>query len=163
MQRGSNDDHRPARPRARSRSNPHAGNPALGTSAGEHRVSARGLSQRDEPPRRDARRTAATHRRTGESSMTEQAQEQEQQQDTGWEWAIVEVFGHRSHAGRTREEERFGAKLLRIDIPNKGKPDEHGWTTIYYGGSSIFSFSLATEEAVMKANKPYASPARLSY
>ncbi len=81
----------------------------------------------------------------------------------GWEWAVVEVFGHRSHAGRTREEERFGAKLLRIDVPNKGSPTEHGWNTIYYGGSAIFSFTLATEEAVMRINKPYASPSRLTY
>lgn len=81
----------------------------------------------------------------------------------GWEWAVVEVFGHRKHAGRTREEERFGAKLLRVDIPNKGNADEHGWTTVYYGGSSIFSFALATEEAVMRANKPYEAPARLSF
>jgi hypothetical protein len=80
-----------------------------------------------------------------------------------WEWAIVEVFGHRKHAGRTREEERFGAKLLRIDIPNKGAPAEHGWTTIYYGGASIFSFALATEETVLKANKPYDAAARLTY
>jgi hypothetical protein len=81
----------------------------------------------------------------------------------GWEWAIVEVFGHRKHAGRTREEERFGAKLLRIDIPNKGKPDEQGWTTIYYGGSSIFSFALATEDACLRFNKPFEAPARLTY
>lgn len=54
--------------------------------------------------------------------------------DDGWEWAIVEVFGHRRHAGRIREEERFGAKMLRIDVPNKGAPAEHGWTTHWYGG-----------------------------
>lgn len=83
--------------------------------------------------------------------------------ESGWEWAVVEVFGHRRHAGRTREEERFGAKLLRIDIPNKGLPNEHGWTTVFYGGAAIFSFSLADEAAVMKANKPYEAPSRLTY
>lgn len=46
--------------------------------------------------------------------------------EEGWEWAVVEVFGHRRHAGRTREEERFGAKMLRIDVPNKGDPATHG-------------------------------------
>ena len=50
----------------------------------------------------------------------------------GWEWAIVEVFGHRRHAGRTREEERFGAKLLRVDIPVKGDAAANGWETIYW-------------------------------
>ena len=84
-------------------------------------------------------------------------------QDEGWEWAVVEIFGHRRHAGRTREEERFGAKLLRIDIPNKGDPAMHGWTTHYYGGSSIFSFTLAEEAACLRANKAYEAAHRLAY
>ncbi len=33
------------------------------------------------------------------------------------EYAIVEIMGHRKLAGRILEVERFGAKLLRIDIP----------------------------------------------
>ncbi len=49
--------------------------------------------------------------------------------EDGWEWAIVEIFGHRRHAGRAREEERFGAKMLRIDVPVKGDPATHGWET----------------------------------
>lgn len=89
--------------------------------------------------------------------------EAEQMREQGWEWAIVEIFGHRRHAGRTREEERFGAKMLRVDIPNEADPDAKGWTTHYYGGSSIFSFSLSDRATVMRANKPYAPPARLSY
>ena len=75
----------------------------------------------------------------------------------GWEWAIVEIFGHRSHAGRTREEERFGAKMLRIDVPIDGDPANKGWLTHFYGGASIFSFTLATEERCLKANRPYVS------
>ena len=81
-------------------------------------------------------------------------------EDDGWQWAIVEIFGHRRHAGRTREEERFGAKMLRIDIPVDGDPAAKGWTTHYYGGASIFSFSLCDEAAALKVNKPYASPSR---
>lgn len=77
----------------------------------------------------------------------------------GWEWAVVEVFGHRKHAGRTREVERFGAKMLRIDIPIKGDT-ANGWETIFYGGSSIFSFALSDEASVMQANKPYDAAAR---
>ncbi len=80
--------------------------------------------------------------------------------EDGWEWAIVEIFGHRRHAGRTREEERFGAKMLRVDIPKNGDPTAAGWETLYYGGSSIFSFALTDEATVMKFNKPYAPPAR---
>lgn len=76
----------------------------------------------------------------------------------GWEWAIVEIYGHRKHAGRVREEERFGAKMLRIDIPVKG--DAVAWETHYYGGSSIFSYTLTDEDSVMRANKPYEPAAR---
>lgn len=78
----------------------------------------------------------------------------------GWEWAIVEVFGHRRHAGRTREEERFGAKMLRIDIPVRGDAAANGWETVLYGGSSIFSFSLSNEATVLRINKPYEPPSR---
>ena len=81
-------------------------------------------------------------------------------EEDGWEWAIVEIFGHRTHAGRTREEERFGAKMLRIDVPIKGDP-ANGWETRWYGGASIFSMSLSDEATVMRANKPYESPYRL--
>lgn len=81
----------------------------------------------------------------------------------GWEWAIVEIFGHRRHAGRTREEERFGAKMLRIDIPNKGDPAANGWTTHYYGGSSIFSFSLSDEASCLAANRPYEPASRITF
>jgi hypothetical protein len=80
----------------------------------------------------------------------------------GWEWAVVEVFGHRRHAGRTREEERFGAKLLRIDVPVKGDAAANGWRTVYYGGSSIFSFSLSDEATCNRINKPYEAPSRVS-
>jgi hypothetical protein len=39
----------------------------------------------------------------------------------GWEWAIVEIFGHRRHVGKSREEERFGAKMIRIDVPSSAR------------------------------------------
>lgn len=81
-------------------------------------------------------------------------------QEPTWEWAIVEIFGHRRHAGRAREEERFGAKMLRIDVPLKGDPSANGWETHWYGGSSIFSFTLTDEESVMRINKPFDAPSR---
>lgn len=37
-------------------------------------------------------------------------------------WAIVEIFGHRRHVGIASEEERFGVKMLRIDVPG---PQQH--------------------------------------
>lgn len=82
--------------------------------------------------------------------------------DSRWEWAFVEIFGHRSHAGRTREEERFGSKMLRIDVPLKGNPGANGWETHWYGGSAIFSYTLSDEASVMRANKPYDPPSRYS-
>jgi hypothetical protein len=74
--------------------------------------------------------------------------------DDGWEWAIVEIMGFRKHAGRCREVERFGAKLLRIDIPIKGDP-ANGWETHFYSGSSMFSYTPTDEAACLKINKPY--------
>lgn len=93
------------------------------------------------------------------------------EEDDGWEWAIVEVYGHRRHAGRIREEERFGSKMLRIDVPvfeairGMTPPiidETPRWETRWYGGGSIFSLSLTDEASVMKLNRPYAPPARIS-
>ena len=96
--------------------------------------------------------------------MNDQTQAQIEDQPAtdadGWEWMLVEIMGHREHWGRTRQEERFGAKMLRIDVPVKGDPEKHGWETHYYGGVSIFSFTLTDEATVMKQNKPYEAPSR---
>lgn len=89
----------------------------------------------------------------------------------GFEWAIVEIFGHRRHAGRILEEEKFGAKMLRIDVPElvapavveADKPIEFSverWTSHWYGGASIFSLTLTDEASVMKINRPYVSASR---
>ena len=51
--------------------------------------------------------------------------------------------------------------MIRIDVPNQGDPAK-GWTTHYYGGALIFSYSLTDEATVMKRNKPYEPPSRLS-
>lgn len=90
--------------------------------------------------------------------------------DEGWEWAVIEVFGHRSHAGRVREVEKFGAKFVRVDVPvlilfeDDAKAPGHvdHWETRLYGGSSIFSISYTDEASVMKANRPYVSPYRIT-
>ena len=89
----------------------------------------------------------------------------------GFDWRRVEIFGHRTHYGRGREEERYGTKMLRIDIPTvewaeaEGEDPKQvvtGWTTLFYGGSSIFSEALTDEETVLRANAPYRSPSRLT-
>ena len=80
--------------------------------------------------------------------------------DDGFEWAVVEVFGHRRHAGRIREEERFGAKMLRVDVPTEGDPAK-AWATHFYGGAAIFSVSLSDMATVMRINAPATPPYRL--
>lgn len=95
--------------------------------------------------------------------------------DDGWEWAYVEIFGNRSHWGRAREERRFGARMLRIDVPTSPAPptlfdasDDKSeqpaivWQTRYYAGSSIFSYAPVDEASVMRANNPNEAPSCIS-
>lgn len=70
-------------------------------------------------------------------------------------WACVEIFGHRKHYGRVQEVERFGTKMLRIDVPLPldAQPTPGGaeaFETFLYGGGSIFSLTPMTEEAARK-------------
>lgn len=57
-------------------------------------------------------------------------------------WAIVELMGHVKHAGRLTEEEKFGAKLGRLDIP---QAEGDGFTTVYFGGGSVYRLTVVTE------------------
>jgi hypothetical protein len=68
-------------------------------------------------------------------------------------WAILELMGHVRMAGRVTEEERFGAKMGRIDVPGEGD----SFTTVYFGGSSVYRMTPTTEEvarSVAAQNKP---------
>ncbi len=67
--------------------------------------------------------------------------------ETTEEWALVELMGHRSLAGRVTEVQRFGATLMRIDIP--GESD--AFTTQFYGGQAIYCVTPTTEELARKA------------
>ena len=58
-------------------------------------------------------------------------------------WGIVELMGHVRLAGQISEEERFGGKLGRIDIPRK----DGGFTTQFFNASSIYRLTPTTEEA----------------
>jgi hypothetical protein len=83
--------------------------------------------------------------------------------DDGWEWALLEICGFRKHAGRCREVERFGAKLLRIDVPTvktnaSGQLEATAWETHFYSGQSMFSYTPTTEAVVLQANKRYEPP-----
>lgn len=83
------------------------------------------------------------------------------EQNEGWEWARVEIFGHTKHYGRIREEDKLGTKMLRVDVPKYDAPDVIRWETFWYSAAAIFSLARTDEESVMKANKPYESPYRL--
>lgn len=89
-------------------------------------------------------------------------------------WAVVELMGHVRMAGRVTEEERFGAKVGRVDVPRAPVPCidckgtgaalspggtsvrcsfcqgqgffDGGFTTVYFGGGSIYRLTPTTEE-----------------
>lgn len=68
-------------------------------------------------------------------------------------WAIVELMGHVKMAGKVCEEERFGTKMGRIDIPGPGK----SFVTQWFSGSSVYRMTPTTEEvarAVARNNAP---------
>jgi hypothetical protein len=81
--------------------------------------------------------------------------------DEGWDWSIVEIFGHRRHVGRIREEERFGTKMLRIDVPKVEYETREitGFASHYYGGGSIFSITPTDAASAVEANRKH-SPFR---
>ena len=58
-------------------------------------------------------------------------------------WAIVELMGHVRHAGRLTEEEKFGGKLGRLDIPLA----DGAFATKYFGAASVYSITVVSEEA----------------
>jgi hypothetical protein len=70
------------------------------------------------------------------------------------DWALVEIMGHRRHYGRITEMERFGAKMLRVDVPFSaaapllGEPEI--FETFVYAGPAIFGITPMTEEACRK-------------
>lgn len=72
-------------------------------------------------------------------------------------WAIVELMGHVKMAGKVSEEERFGTKLGRIEIPGPGKR----FVTQWFSGSSVYRITPTTEE-VARAVARNAAPAPVS-
>jgi hypothetical protein len=62
-------------------------------------------------------------------------------------WAIVDLMGHVRYAGRVTEEERFGAKIGRVDVPTA----DGGWTTVFFGGASVYRLIPTTEEVARVA------------
>ncbi len=68
-------------------------------------------------------------------------------------WAILELMGHVKLAGKVSEQEIFGGKLGRIDVPG---PDGK-FVTQFFGGGSVYRLTPCTEEvarAVAVKNAP---------
>lgn len=67
-------------------------------------------------------------------------------------WAVVELMGHVRLGGKVTEEERFGIKMGRIDIPC-----DDTFVTQYFGGQSVYRLTPCSEEiarSVATYNKP---------
>lgn len=62
-------------------------------------------------------------------------------------WAILELMGHVRLAGRVSEEEKFGTKLGRIDVPQK----DGTFVTQYFSGSSIYRLTPVSEHVARDA------------
>ncbi len=75
-------------------------------------------------------------------------------------WAIVELMGHVKLAGRLTEEEKFGAKMGRIDIPIDPPPlldCDPEFVTQWFGGNSVYRITIVTEQVardVAKKSRP---------
>lgn len=63
-------------------------------------------------------------------------------------WAIVEIMGHQTFAGRVTEQTIGGASFVRVDVPaSDGKP---AFTKIF-GAGSIYCITPVTEEIAKRA------------
>ncbi len=71
-------------------------------------------------------------------------------------WAVVELMGHVKLAGRLTEEEKFGVKMGRLDIPAEG-----GFVTQLFGGASVYRITIVTEAVARQVNRS-TSPAPVS-
>jgi hypothetical protein len=74
------------------------------------------------------------------------------------EYAIVEIYGHRRFAGRVFEVEKFGGKMMRIDVPTNGD-FAVGFVTQFYGCNAVFSLTPCDLATVQRANLKPTPPA----
>lgn len=59
-------------------------------------------------------------------------------------WAIVEIFGHDTYAGRVSEETIGGSSFVRLDVPEIG---EQKAFTKFFGNNAIYSLTIVEEQA----------------
>ena len=69
------------------------------------------------------------------------------------EWCILELMGHVRLGGKVTEENLFGTKMGRIDVPGK----DGAFTTQYFAGSAVYRLTPTTEgiaRAVAASSQP---------
>lgn len=70
-------------------------------------------------------------------------------------WAVVELMGHVKLAGRLSEEEKFGAKMGRLDVPQA----DGTFVTKFFGGASVYAVTVTTEAVARQVARTASSPA----
>lgn len=63
-------------------------------------------------------------------------------------WGIVELFGPQQIAGMVQEVELFGAKMLRVDVPEINALP--GFTK-FYGGAAVYALTPTDEATARQA------------
>ena len=59
------------------------------------------------------------------------------------EWAIVEIFGHQTYAGRVSEQTIGGSSFVRLDVPEVGELKPF---TKLFGQGAIYCVTVVSEE-----------------
>lgn len=69
-------------------------------------------------------------------------------------WAIVEVMGHNTFAGRVTEQSVGGASFIRVDVPavpgSKWESEQPAFTKLI-GAGSIYAITPCSEEVARRA------------
>ncbi len=60
-------------------------------------------------------------------------------------WAIVEIMGHQTYAGRVSEQIVGGSPFVRVDVPEIPERKLQSFTKLF-GGSSIYCITPVSEE-----------------
>lgn len=66
------------------------------------------------------------------------------------QWAILEIMGHQTYAGRVSEQTIGGASFVRIDVPAVDKLQPF---SKLFGASSIYCITPVTEEVAIARAK----------
>jgi hypothetical protein len=73
-------------------------------------------------------------------------------------WGVLELMGHVRLAGRISEEEKFGAKLGRVDVPLK----DGSFVTQYFGASSVYRLTIVAEDVARSVARNLVQPVPVS-